>query len=118
MLFAAILAVSGCKKEGGIAGKKTIVGTVYYDDGTSPVDAIAPGATVYLTYNSKVSGGAADETTTSDSKGAYSFKKLTKGDYFVWAEYITSHGFKYVTPGYGVTIEAGKDNMDLNIRLY
>lgn len=113
ILFAAFIIVGGCKKEG---GKKTIEGTVYYNDGVSPVDDIAPGAAIYVTYGTKVAAGSVDEETTSDSKGVYDLKGLKNGDYFIWAKYTTSHGFTYTTPGHGVTVD-GKD-IHLNIRLY
>lgn len=116
LLFAAIVIVSGCKKDG--AGKKAIGGFVYFQDGISPPDNIAPGATVYISFGTKVFTGNVDETTTSDSKGAYIFKGLKKDDYFVWGEYTTSHGFTYSTPGHGITVEGGKDRFDLNLRLY
>lgn len=116
ILLAGMLAIAGCKKEG--SGNKSIYGTVYFHDGVSPVDEIAPLATLYMTYNSKKFTGTADETVSSDAKGSYSFKGLKKGEYYVWGEYTTSHGFKYTTQGYGVVIDREDDNISLNIRLY
>lgn len=114
ILFSVFIIVSGCKKAG--IGKKTIEGTVYFNDGVSALDAIAPGASVYITYGSKVYTGTVDEETTSDSKGIYDIKGLKNDDYFIWASYTTSHGFTYTTAGHGVTV-VGKD-LNLNIRLY
>ena len=117
ILFLGILVIAGCKKEG-MNGNKSIYGTVYFHDGVSAIDAIAPQAIVSITYGSKVSTGSVDETTTSDAKGDYTFKRLKKGDYFVTAEYTTSHGFKYTTAGHGVVIDPADDKVSLNIRLY
>jgi len=117
ILFLGILAVSGCKKEG-MNGNKSIIGTVYFHDGVSAIDAIAPQATIFITYDSKTYTGKVDETVTSDAKGDYSIKGLKKGEYFVSGEYITSHGFKYTTPGHGVIIDRDDDKISLNIRLY
>ena len=114
VLIAAFIIVGGCKKGG--LGKKTVEGTVYFNDGVSAIDDIAPGASIYVTYNSKVSTGTVDEETTSDSKGVYNIKGLKKGDYFIWASYTTSHGFTYTTAGAGVTVY--EEDIHLNIRLY
>lgn len=116
ILFLAILAVAGCKKEGN--GNKSIVGTVYFHDGVTAIDAVAPEAIISITYDSKTYTGQVDETTTSDAKGDYTIKGLTKGEYFVTAEYTTSHGFKYTTQGHGVVVDPGDDKISLNIRLY
>lgn len=115
ILFAVSFILNGCKKEG--SGKKAIDGTVYFNDGTSAGDDIAPGAIVSITYDSKSYTGKVDETTTSDATGKYNIKNLTKGDYFISAEYTTSHGFKYTTDGHGVTLKGDVNRISLNLRL-
>lgn len=119
LMFSGIIVwgLVGCKKEGN-GGKKSIVGTVYYYDGVNAINNIAPGATIYVTYGSKKAAGNIDETLTSDAKGEYSIKGLKRDDYFVWAEYTTSHGFEYSTAGHGLSIDANDDKVTLNLRLY
>jgi hypothetical protein len=118
ILFVGILILNGCKKDGIMDGRKSIEGSVYYHDGVSPPNTIAPGANVYITYGSKTSTGTVDETTTTDATGKYSVRGLKKGDYFVSAEYTTSAGFVYKTQGHGVTIEGSMNKATLNIDLY
>ena len=117
VLFAAFLLTSGCKKEGKLGGNKTIEGIIYYHDGVVPPNTVAPGASVFVTYNSKVATGNVDETLTTDSNGHYSVRGLKKGDYFISAEYTTSSGFQYTTTGHAVTIDT-KNKETMNIILY
>ena len=116
ILFAAILLASGCKKEG-LGGNKSIEGIIYYKDGVVPPNTVAPGTSVFITYNSRVSTGTVDETLTTDSNGHYSVRGLTKGDYFISAEYITSSGFRYTTKGHTVNLD-NKNKGTMNIILY
>ena len=117
VLLTGIMFAGSCKKDDGNGGKKKIFGTVRFNDGVSAADDIAPGATVFISYGSKVATGTIDQTVTCDARGEYTIKGLKKGDYFVSGEYITSHGFKYTTKGYGVTLESTKNELELNIRM-
>ena len=118
ILFAGIIAISACKKGEGDGGKKKITGTVTYDDGFNVVNGIAPGATVFMTYGTLKATGTVDKTVTCDGIGTYTIKDLKKGQYFISGEYITSDGFRYTTTGYGITIPADKNSVELNLRLH
>jgi len=118
ILFAAVFMLNGCKKEDSTGGRKIIEGIIYFHDGTTPQSALAPGAIVYVTYDSKTYTGEIDQTTTTDSKGEYRVKGLTSGDYFISAKYTTSSGFTYTTAGHGVTIASNKNKAIFNFTLY
>ena len=116
-IFSVAILLGACKKGDTMSGKYKITGTVTYDDGVNTVNGIAPEASVFITYGSLKATGKVDETVTCDGIGVYTVKGLKKGDYFVSGEYITSHGFKYTTTGYGITVASGKTSTELNIRL-
>ena len=112
-----VLVFAGCKKKAGIGGKKTIVGTVTYKNGVSSAFENANTAIVHIAYGTKNATSSFDQSVVVDESGSYHFDGLRKGDYFITAEFTDEHGFKYVTGGYGVTVNDKKDKLTVNIEL-
>ena len=117
ILLTGIFFTMGCKKEAGIIGKKVVKGTVYFKNGVTGTNDPAASAVVYVTYGATVASSCYNQTTTTDAGGEYIIKGLQKGDYFITADYTDSHGFKYTTPGYAVTIQNKKNELQLDIVL-
>ena len=112
-----VLVLPACKKKAGIGGKKTIYGTVTYKDGATSAFEIANTAVVHIAYGTKSSTSNYDQTVVVDETGNYHFDGLTKGDYFISAEYTDEHGFTYTTAGYGVTVNNKKEKLAVDIQL-
>jgi hypothetical protein len=81
--FAILLAltVSSCHKEG-LGGNGSISGTVYHH--SDPI----PNCVVYLKFNTQDFPGESpslyDASVTADNKGAYTFPKVYKGEYYIY----------------------------------
>ena len=118
ILAASCIFIAGCKKEAGVTGKKIITGTVFYANGATGTNDPAVNAIVYIAYGTKVDSGSYDQNLLTDTEGKYSIKGLQKGDYYLTADYTDSHGFKYTTPGYGVTIKDKNGELQLDITLH
>lgn len=112
-----MLLFSACKKEAGLGGKKTISGTVTYKNGATGAFEIANTATVHIEYGTTTYNSAYDQSVAAGMDGTYHFDGLRKGDYFISAEFIDVHGFKYVTGGYSVTVNNKKEKLTVNIEL-
>lgn len=112
-----LLMISACKKEAGIGGDKTIVGTVYYFDGATGNLEIANGATVMICYGSTSASTDYDQVLVADANGKYHIDGLTRGDYFITAEFTDVNGFRYSTAGYGVTVKNKKEDLTLDLNL-
>jgi len=112
-----LLLAGGCKKEPGVLGKKVISGTVYFKNGATGANEAAPSAAVKIAYGTKGPVSGFDQTLLTGPDGTYSIEGLTKGDYFITAEYYDSHGFKYTTGGYSITINNKKQELKVDINL-
>jgi hypothetical protein len=116
LLFITAL-IAGCKKEEGIVGKKVVTGTVFFKNGVTGTNDPAVSAIVCITYGATESTGTYDQTTTSNSEGIFTVKGLQKGNYYITADYTDIHGFRYTTPGYSITINNKKSELNLDIVL-
>ena len=112
-----VLLFPACRKEAGIGGKKTITGTVHFKNGATGMYEIASGATVNIAYGETTYSSTFDQTLQADVNGVYHFDGLRKGDYFISAEFTDTHGFKYTTAGYSVSIEKKKGSLTVDIDL-
>ena len=112
-----VLIFPACKKEAGIGGKKTITGTVHFLNGATGAYEIASGATVNIAYGETSYNSTYDQTLQADVNGVYHVDGLRKGDYFISAEFTDTHGFKYSTAGYSVSIENKKGSLTVDIDL-
>lgn len=112
-----VLVFAGCKKKAGIGGKKTIYGTVTYKNGVTAAFENANTAIVHIAYGTKNATSSFDQSVAVDEAGSYHFDGLQKGDYFITAEFTDEHGFKYITAGYGITINYKKDKLAVDIEL-
>ncbi len=108
---------SACKKKSGIGGKKTIYGTVTYKNGVTSTFEKANTAMVHIAYGTKTFTSAYDQTVVVDEAGTYHFDGLRKGDYFITAEFTDEYGFKYISGGYGVTVNNKKDKLAVDVEL-
>ncbi len=108
---------AGCKKEAGPGGKNTISGTVVYKNGVSGTNDAAGMATVRIAYGTNEATESFDQSILADESGKFKIEGLNKGKYFIKATYSDGNGFAYSTPGYGITIENKKKNIELNITL-
>ena len=117
LFFCIVFFTFGCKKEEGIAGKKVVEGIVYYKNGATGAEEPASSAVVFITYGATDASAPYDQTTVANSAGKYIVKGLTKGDYFITAEFTDSHGFKYSTPGYVVAVNNKKKELNIDIHL-
>jgi hypothetical protein len=111
------LVVSGCKKEPGPGGKNTITGSVVFKNGDTGNNDAAPFAAVSIAYGVKEVTGNFDQTILADAEGKFTIEGLHKGDYYITASYTDSHGFRYVSAGYGITFESRKKTLEVNIEL-
>jgi len=116
-LFISTIFFGSCQKEAGILGKKSLSGTVYYKNGATAINEIAPGAVVKIAYGANAATADFDQFIYADVNGQYKIEGLKKGDYFITAEFTDSHGFNYVTAGYLITIKNKKSDLQLDINL-
>lgn len=107
----------GCKKEAGPGGKNTISGTVVYKNGVSGTNDAAGMATVRIAYGTNEATESFNQTILTDEAGKFKIEGLNKGKYFIKASYQDGNGFNYSNPGYGITIENKKKNIEVNITL-
>jgi hypothetical protein len=112
-----ILIATGCQKEAGIGGKKTITGIVYFLNGATNAMEIASGATVMICYGTTSQCSSYDQLLVADADGMYHFDGLTKGEYYISATYTDGNGLTYTTAGYSVKVENKKDPLSLDIEL-
>lgn len=117
LLLLLVSIMMACKKEPGMEGKKVVRGAVLFKNGGSGLNEPAAGAVVYVTFGAAASTGTYDHSTTANAEGNYTIRGLQKGDYFITAEFTDSHGFKYTTPGYVVTIKTKSNDLVLDILL-
>jgi hypothetical protein len=117
VFFMCLFVLSACKKNAGIGGQKTIYGTVTFKNGVTSTFEKANTAMVHIAYGTKTSTTEYDQTVVVDEVGAYHFDGLRKGDYFISSEFTDEHGFKYITAGYGVTVNNKKEKLAVDIVL-
>ncbi len=116
MIFAIFIA-GACKKEAGTGGKNTLSGTVLYKNGASSNNDVAKGASVYIKFGTLEATSEFDQTILTDESGRFNLGGLQKGDYFLRSEYTDANGFKYVTPGFAVTIKNKKEAITVDMTL-
>ncbi len=108
----ALFALNSCEKDDpGMDGKKTIVGNVRYIDGN------VEGATVYITFDATGATNTYDYTTTTDASGNYRFENLSKGDYFIDADYTDDLGFYFESAGAHIEIKNSKEKEKITVNL-
>jgi hypothetical protein len=113
-LFSVILLaglISSCAKDPGMGGNGTIKGKVTYADGP------AAGATVSIKYGTTQKSETFDFVTVTDSEGNYKFEGLTKGDYFLMAQFTNSQGFKFNSAGCAVKLGSNSGEALLEIEV-
>ncbi len=94
LAIGAFIGIQGCSEEPGIGGKAHIHGTVveHHEEagGTHTEEGVA-NATVHIWYGQADSTGDPDDQVTTDVSGGFEFENLTKGDYFLHAEFEDDH---------------------------
>lgn len=116
VIFMTVIA-NACKKEAGTGGKNTISGTVLYKNGASANNNVAKGASVYVKFGTLEATSEFDQIILTDGSGKFSLGGLRKGNYFLGSEYTDANGFKYVTPGFAVTIKNKKETITVDMIL-
>ena len=115
-ILASVFILAACKKEAGPGGKKTIKGTVYYKNGSTGSNSPAAAASVFISYGTKEISSP-DQTILSNSDGSYKIEALRKGDYFITASFTDANGFKYAVPGYAISVQNKKGEVELDMIL-
>jgi hypothetical protein len=103
---------TSCTKDAGFEGKASIKGSVTYPGGAAPF------AIVQIAFDTKSATEDFDYTTASDASGNYSINQLSKGDYYVDAQYTDPMtGLTFHTAGYAVEIGGNKEDVTVDIVL-
>jgi len=113
LMVVVVMAFTACKKDPGAGGKKNLTGTVTYFDG-----AVAVGATVSIAYDATEATTEFNDVTLTGSDGTFSFEGLTKGDYYIDAEYVAEQikdGQDYAFACDGATVLIDKKKGDLDV---
>ncbi len=111
LVIMTLLTITSCKKEVGFEGKNSIKGTITMNG------KAVPNAIVYLAFDVKEATTTYNATTLADANGAYSFSALSKGDYFVDAEYTNDSEIKLESAGAIVTIGTKKEDITVDLTL-
>jgi Carboxypeptidase regulatory-like domain len=114
LVFASLLTLTACKKEPGFEGKNNIKGTVSLN-GAPVANAI-----VHIAFDTKEATTEYNASTVTAADGTYSFSALSKGDYFVNAEYSMVTNLMEITLmslGAAVTIGSKKDDVTVDLTL-
>ena len=94
LAIGSFIGIQGCSEEPGIGGNAHIHGTVvehHEDGGADDHGSGIAGATVQIWYGQADNTGNPDDQVTTDLSGGFEFENLTKGDYFLHAEYEDEH---------------------------
>ena len=103
--------MASCTKEPGFEGKAVIKGKVSYVLGT------ADKAVVSIKFDASAPTTEYDYRTVTDSSGNYRFEALSKGDYYLNAEYMDMHGMKFSSGGFHVKIGDSKGEVTVDFLL-
>lgn len=115
--FFIVLILIACKKEAGPGGKNAITGSILYKNGATGNNDAAATATVFIAYGTSEATSVFNQTLLSDVNGKYIIEGLNKGNYFIKAESVDEHGFRYSAQGVGVTLRNKKSKVEVNIVL-
>lgn len=113
-----VIAFGSCKKgAAGPGGENSIHGGISYINSVSGSSEGIPYASISIAYGTKGPTGSFNKTILADATGQYSIEGLNPGDYFLKAEYTSSHGFHYTTNGVGITFNNTNRNLEVNLVL-
>ncbi len=112
LLFISVFAITSCSKDAGFEGKNIIKGSITANG------AAVTGAVVHIAFDTKEATTNYDATTLTDASGNYQFAGLSKGDYFVDAEYTTDLNILLSSGGAAVTLggNSGEIKVDLTVQ--
>ncbi len=93
LAIAAFIGIQACSEEPGIGGNAHIHGTVveHHEDGGGDDHSGIAGALVHIWYGQADATGDPNDQITTDVSGGFEFENLTKGDYFLHAEFEDDH---------------------------
>jgi hypothetical protein len=111
LAVASIFTFSSCSKEPGFEGKNTIKGSVTLNG--APVK----NAIVYLAFDTKEVTSTFHASTATDANGNYSFSAVSKGDYYMEAEYTNPMQITFKSGGAKLTIGSKKDDVVVDLIL-
>ena len=110
-MMVSMFMLSSCSKEPGFEGQNKIKGIVTYKG--SPV----ANAIVHIAFNKKEVTSEFNSSTATDAGGNFSFSALSKGDYYLEADYTNPSLFKFKSGGAHVTIGTKKEDVTVNLEL-
>jgi len=116
-LIGLAIVTNSCKKEDGPFGRSDIYGTVTYNNGASGFADTASGAIIKIRYGTKEASTLFDQMYLSFPDGSYSIKGLAPGDYYLTAEYTDKNYYKYVHPGFGITLRSKSSSVKIDFNL-
>lgn len=111
LIMVSIFMLSSCSKEPGFEGKNNIKGTVTMNG------AAVSHAIVHIAFNQKAGDGTFDASVATDANGNYIIPALSKGDYYVEAQYTNPMQITFKSNGAYVTIGSKKEDITVNLEL-
>ena len=121
MIGAGLFTLQACVEDPGPNGEAHIHGTVveHSDDPGADDHGGLVGATVSIWYGQTTEDGDPDDMTTTNASGTFDFENMSKGDYFLRAEYVDDHdGVEVHLEGHAtVTIEKKSQEVEVEIEV-
>lgn len=111
LIMVSMFMFASCSKEPGFEGKNNIKGVVTMN-GAPVANAI-----VHIAFNQKVGDGTFDASAATDATGKYILPALSKGDYYLEAEYTNAMQITFKSAGTHVTIGSKKEDITVNMEL-
>jgi hypothetical protein len=111
------IATNSCRKEDGPFGRGDIYGTVTFENGVTGMADKAAMAIIKISYGTKEPSSEFDQLYLSFSDGSYSIKGLAAGDYYLTAEYTDKYNYRYIHPGFGITLRSKNSSVNIDFLL-
>jgi type 1 fimbria pilin len=116
-----LFVLQGCEEDPGPNGNAHIHGTVveHSDDPGADDHTGLSGSTVFIWYGQTTEDGDPDDMSTTNASGTFDFENMSKGDYFLRAEYIDDHdGVEVHLEGHAtVSIEKKAEEVEVVIEV-
>lgn len=111
LIMVSMFMFSSCSKEPGFEGKNNIKGMVTMN-GVPMANAI-----VHIAFDKKEAVSTFNASAATDASGNYILPALSKGDYYIQAEYTNALQIKFKSAGTHVTIGSKKEDIKANLEL-